>query len=98
VDNSATVRQLELALTEAFAPVHLEIQDDSARHAGHAGARGGGGHFNVTLVSAAFDGHSVLEQHRMVNATLKAFIGGSVHALGLRTVAATEWTSEGDGA
>ena len=87
---SGTAGQLEAALMEAFAPLHLEIEDDSARHAGHAAA-GGGGHFNVTLVSAAFNGRSMLEQHRMVNAVLKEFIGGSVHALGLRTVPAVEW-------
>ncbi|MCZ6650162.1 MAG: BolA family transcriptional regulator [Acidobacteria bacterium] len=90
-----TARSLEAALTHAFAPVHLEIEDDSARHAGHAGAAGGGRHFNITLVSAAFDGHSLLEQHRMVNAVLKDLLGGEIHALGLHTVPATEWEKGG---
>lgn len=90
-----TARSLEAALTHAFAPVHLEIEDDSARHAGHAGAMGGGGHFNVTLVSAAFDGCSQLEQHRMVNTVLKDLLGGKIHALGLHTVPATEWAKGG---
>ena len=83
---------MKTRLNEAFAPVHLEIVDDSARHAGHAGARGGGGHFIVTVVSASFDGCSLVEQHRMVNAALKDMIGGSVHALGLHTIPAAEWT------
>ena len=91
------MRSLEDALTRAFAPVHLDIQDDSARHAGHAGAAGGGGHFNVTLVSAAFDGLSLLEQHRMVNAALKDLLGGEIHALGLHTVSAATWAREGSG-
>lgn len=82
-------------MTRAFAPVHLEIEDDSARHAGHAGAAGGGGHFNVTLVSAEFNGRSLLEQHRMVNAVLKDLLGGEIHALGLRTAPAAGW-AEGD--
>jgi BolA protein len=95
-DGNSTAHQIEAALTAAFAPIHLEIEDDSARHAGHAGAAGGGGHFNVTLVSAAFDGRSMLEQHRMVNAALNEFIGGSVHALGLRTVPAADWSQGED--
>lgn len=95
MDAETTVRSLEVALTRAFAPVHLEIEDDSARHAGHAGAAGGGGHFNVKLVSAAFEGHSLLEQHRMVNAVLKDLLGGEIHALGLHTVPASQWARGG---
>ena len=95
MDADTTTLSLEAALIRAFTPVHLEIEDDSARHAGHAGAAGGGGHFNVTLVSADFDGHSLLEQHRMVNAALKDLLGGEIHALGLHTVPAAEWKKGG---
>lgn len=90
---SATQQRLEERLREKLAPVHLDIVDESARHAGHAGAVGGGGHFQIRIVSAAFNGKSLLEQHRLVNAALKDLIGGEVHALGLTTVPASEWSA-----
>jgi len=82
---------LETILQERFRPAHLEIHDDSARHAGHAGARSGGGHFEVVIVSAEFEGRALLDRHRMVHEALRDLIGGSVHALGLKTVAPSEW-------
>ena len=90
---SGTQQRLEERLREQLTPVHLDIVDESALHAGHAGAAGGGGHFRVRIVSAAFDGKSLLEQHRLVNAALKDLIGGEVHALGLETVPASEWSA-----
>lgn len=58
-------------LQAAFAPVTLDVVDDSHRHAGHAGARPEGEtHYSVYIVSAAFAGKSRLERHRMVNAEL----------------------------
>ena len=83
--------RLETILRERFRPVHLEIRDDSARHAGHAGATPGGGHFEVVIVSAAFEGRSPLDRHRMVNEALRDLIGGVIHALGLKTAAPSEW-------
>ena len=70
-------------LTRAFDPVVLEVTDDSARHAGHAGAGGGRGetHFNVRIVSAAFAGMSRLDRQRAVNAVLAEELAGPVHAL-----------------
>jgi len=82
---------LETILRERFRPAHLEIRDHSARHAGHAGAAAGGGHFEVVIVAAAFEGRPLLDRHRMVHEALRDLIGGSVHALGLRTIAPTEW-------
>ncbi len=83
--------RLELILRERFRPAHLEIRDDSARHAGHAGAASGGGHFEVVIVSAAFEGRTLLDRHRMVNEALRDLIGGAIHALTLKTVAPSEW-------
>ena len=74
--------QLRSALERALAPLALEIVDDSARHAGHAGARGGG-HFRVTLVSEAFRGRSQLERHRLVYAAVAPLMAGAVHALNI---------------
>ena len=58
---SDAARRIESILRERFCPLHFALRDDSARHAGHAGATSGGGHFHVTLVSAAFEGRSRLE-------------------------------------
>lgn len=71
-------------LTAALAPTRLEIQDDSAKHAGHAGARAGGGHFRVRITAAAFAGKSPIERHRMVYAALGDVMRNDViHALSI---------------
>ncbi len=83
-------------LTEAFSPTVLRIENDSARHAGHAAMRAadpvaiGETHFIVYLVAEAFDGKSRLERHRMVNDALKAELAGPVHALNIKAQAPSE--------
>ena len=78
-------------LSQALAPVALEVIDESHRHAGHAGAREGGEtHYRVRVASAAFAGKSRLERHRMVNAALAAEFADGVHALALQTDAPGE--------
>lgn len=79
------VRETMIAkLTEAFAPQSLEIEDESHKHAGHAGARPGGQtHFRVQMVSDAFAGKSRIERHRLVHAALADELQGPVHALAL---------------
>jgi BolA protein len=78
-------------LTKAFAPTRLEIQDDSARHAGHAGARPGGeSHFNVTIESAAFAGESRVARQRQVYRALADELAGPVHALSVKALAPGE--------
>jgi len=79
-------------LTRAFAPERLEVTDDSARHAGHAGAGDGGGetHFDVVVVSADFDGLGRLQRQRAVNAALAEELAGPVHALSIRAQTPTE--------
>ena len=79
---SNKVEQLRLALESALAPSSLEIVDDSAKHAGHAGAREGG-HFRVVLVADAFKGRSQLERHRLVYAAVAPLMGQGVHALSI---------------
>jgi BolA protein len=76
------MQQMRAALERALAPAALEIIDDSAAHAGHAGARGGG-HFRVLLVAEAFRGRSQLERHRMVHAALAPLLSSAVHALSI---------------
>lgn len=83
--------RIRLKLESAFAPTHLEVHDDSAKHAGHAGAREGGEtHFRVTIVSHAFDALSRVERHRAVNAALAAEFADRVHALAMTTLTPAE--------
>jgi BolA protein len=82
-------------LMSAFAPSLLEVVDESARHAGHAGATRGDGsqgetHFQVRLVSAAFEGVSRVERQRLVYAALAAELAGPVHALSLKALTPAE--------
>jgi BolA protein len=76
--------QIREKLTRAFAPVALEVVNDSHRHAGHASSPGTGeSHFTVKVVAQAFAGKSRLERHRMVNQALAAELAGRVHALAI---------------
>lgn len=84
-------RAIEVALRQGLQPVHLVVEDDSARHAGHAGAAGGGGHFRVLIVSAAFHGQPQLARQRAVYALLADVMRTSIHALALRTLTPEEW-------
>lgn len=78
-------------LTNAFAPDQLVVEDESARHAGHSGARPEGEtHFSVKLVSQAFRGKSRIERHRMVNAALADDLATRVHALSITAKAPRE--------
>lgn len=87
----AVADSISRKLEAAFAPSALEVRDDSARHAGHAGARPEGeSHFDVAMTSTVFNGLSRLERQRRVNAVLAEELAGPVHALTLRLTAASE--------
>jgi BolA family transcriptional regulator, general stress-responsive regulator len=75
--------RIEERLRAAFAPLALEVSDESHQHRGHAGAAGGAGHFRVRLVSARFSGVNRVARHRMVYDALAAEIGPEIHALAL---------------
>lgn len=78
-------------LTEAFQPTRLEIEDDSARHHGHAGAREGGeSHFNVLIEADAFAGKAKVARQRLVYQALCEELAGPVHALSVRAIAPGE--------
>jgi BolA family transcriptional regulator, general stress-responsive regulator len=77
---------IETKLTEALSPVSLIVTDESARHAGHAGARDGGeSHFQLEIVSAAFAGKSRVARQRLVYELLAEELKGPIHALSLVT-------------
>lgn len=78
------VERIRALLDAALSPQSLEVVDDSARHAGHAGARDGRGHFNVDIVSDAFAGVSPLARHRKVYAALGDMMETDIHALSIR--------------
>jgi BolA protein len=76
------VNRIRAALEKELSPLSLEIFDDSAKHAGHAGAREGG-HFRVRLVSEAFRGKSTIQRHRMVFAAVGSLMKTDIHALNI---------------
>ncbi|WP_312238002.1 BolA family protein [Stenotrophomonas sp.] len=81
------VERIRAALQQALDPELLEVEDDSHRHAGHAGARDGRGHFNVHVVSAVFEGQLPLARHRAVYAALGSMMDTDIHALSIRAEA-----------
>jgi BolA protein len=78
-------------LHNAFHPERLEVIDDSARHAGHSGAREGGeSHFNVVIVSRLFEGQGRVARQRSVYSALAEELAGPVHALSVKALAPGE--------
>jgi BolA protein len=77
------VEKIRQALTARLAPVELVIRDDSAAHAGHAGAREGG-HFSVVVVSEQFAGRSRMQRHQLVYAAVADLMRTDIHALSIQ--------------
>lgn len=89
--SSPLADEMHERLERAFAPLALDIVNDSARHHGHAGDDGSGeSHFTITIESAAFAGVGRLERQRMVNRALGDIPGQRVHALAIRAGAPGE--------
>lgn len=87
----AILETIRLKLTAKFQPARLEVVDDSARHAGHAGATPGGeSHFNVIIEAAAFSGMNRVARQRAVYGALKEELAGPVHALSVTALATGE--------
>jgi BolA protein len=82
VNATSRIERLRVALEQALHPAVLEIRDDSAKHAGHAGAREGG-HFHVIIAATVFQGVSPIERHRMVYAAAADLMGREIHALSI---------------
>ena len=85
------VDMIRRLLAEHLAVETVEVEDDSARHAGHPGARGGGGHFNVLVVSPAFAGQSRLQRHRLVYDAMGDAMKTEIHALSIRALTPEEY-------
>jgi BolA family transcriptional regulator, general stress-responsive regulator len=89
IDNLDTVQRMQRKLA-ALAPESLEILDESGQHVGHAGARGGGGHYQLIIVSRQFDGKPMQARHRMVYSALGAMMQKEIHALAIKAYAPDE--------
>ena len=89
--NTPLANEIQALLTAAFAPSHLAVINDSAKHHGHMGDDGSGeSHFTVEIESAAFAGVSRLQRQRLVNAALGDIPGQRVHALAIKAKAPGE--------
>jgi BolA family transcriptional regulator, general stress-responsive regulator len=84
------VAVIELRLRQAFAPENLEVVDESRLHAGHEGAKSGGGHYAVTIVSNRFHGHTPVKRHRLVYEALGDLIKNDIHALRITAMSPEE--------
>lgn len=76
------ISRIRQALERELAPTQLDIEDDSAAHAGHAGANGGG-HFRLVIVANAFRGRSSIARHRLVYSALGPLMESDIHALNI---------------
>jgi BolA protein len=82
--NNSRIELIRERLTAALNPSSLDIVDESHKHVGHAGARSGGGHFDVTIVSEQFAGKSLIERHRLVYGALGEAMNKEIHALSIK--------------
>ena len=88
--NQTRIALFEQDLHKTFAIQHLQIEDESHLHAGHAGAASGGGHFNLTIIAPEFKGLSLVARHRAVYAALNRHIPTEIHALTIHAIAPGE--------
>ena len=82
--------RIESTLRQALSATEVQVIDESALHAGHAGAAAGGGHYRVTVVSPLFTGKNPVQRHRLVYAALADDMQQTIHALALTTLAPHE--------
>jgi BolA family transcriptional regulator, general stress-responsive regulator len=87
-----TSQQIKQQLNDALKPDLLEILDNSAAHAGHAGASSGGGHYHVTIISAVFEGKSLVQRHQLIYQALGDLMKQQIHALGINALSPSEET------
>jgi BolA protein len=83
----ARAARIRAKLQSSFQPTSLEVRDDSALHAGHAGARDGAGHYTVSIRAETFRGLRRLERHRLVYQALADMIPAEIHALSIDAAA-----------
>jgi len=84
------IAQIKALLAASLAPTVCEVDDESALHAGHAGAASGGGHYRLRLVSSRFEGQPRLARHRLVYDALQDMMQNDIHALAITALTPTE--------
>lgn len=84
MDNNHRIQQIKQRLIEGLDAESVDVIDESHMHAGHAGAKTGMGHFNVTIIADAFTGKSLIERHRQVYAALGDMMLTDIHALSIK--------------
>jgi BolA family transcriptional regulator, general stress-responsive regulator len=83
---------IEQTLQERLAATHVEVEDESHKHAGHPGAKSGGGHYRVKVASPHFEGLSLLDRQKIINALFAEDIQEHrIHALSVKTYTPDEW-------
>ncbi|HIF54172.1 MAG: BolA family protein [Methylococcales bacterium] len=86
-----TAELIKQQLTAALKPESIELIDDSAAHAGHAGAKSGG-HYNVTIVAEIFEGKTLIQRHQLIYQALSNLMKKDIHALGINALTPSENT------
>ena len=84
-----TITEIKARLA-TLTPQHVEIIDESAQHAGHAGAKSGGGHYQLTIISPAFSGLNIVARHRAIYQALGDLMSTRVHALSINAYSPEE--------
>ena len=87
MNNEARIMQMQTLLQAKLKPSLLEIIDDSHKHIGHAGAKGGAGHFTIKISSAEFNDKNRLECHKMIYQALDPLMPYEIHALSIKIIA-----------
>ncbi|MEC5160782.1 BolA family transcriptional regulator, general stress-responsive regulator [Janthinobacterium sp. CG_23.3] len=84
------LERIRARIDTALAPLECVLEDDSASHAGHAGAASGGGHYNLRIVSAQFEGVRLVMRHRLVYDSVHDMMHVEIHALSIIALAPSE--------
>jgi BolA family transcriptional regulator, general stress-responsive regulator len=84
------IERMTALLSASLAPLECRIEDESALHAGHAGAASGGGHYRLRLVSSRFEGQSRISRHRLVYDALQEMMQQEIHALAITALTPAE--------
>mgnify|MGYP000853334521 FL=1 len=94
-ENASMRERIEERLRDALAAPHVEVVDESHLHAGHAGAKSGGGHFRAVIVSEKFAGLSRVKAQQLVYAAMGAWMSKEIHALSMQTFTPEQWSARG---
>lgn len=89
-EDQVPIEELLRQRLATLAPQQFELIDDSALHAGHEGARSGGGHYRLRIVSAAFAGKNTVARHRLVYDALGELMRSRIHALSIKALSPDE--------